>query len=530
MPRPTTYVSRGGIYIPQVKYEPLWKITIVDDDSVTHTLLDSTSASADSNKTLSASFTRVATDSIGSFSIVLTNNNGEFLRKFNGGETVDFYLDFSDATTRRFRGKVDNVKYGLSYSQGWIVKLDGRDYPELADDVTIIQYANKNAVDCLKGSSSGGTAQDSEGNWNDGILYNTGIRWDPANTVTSATAPTAITKSYQNVSYWEIISDICNQANLDCYVYFDGTYWNLRVFVSESVACTTDYIAFGDNLSTVGDFGTDNNKVKNKIIVYGKDDDNVITVATEEDTASQTELWTKAEVVSDSNIELVSDARLRAVRELANKKDSPQLGRVTALVLTTLNPGETLRMTIPYCNVDGYYIAKSFTSTYDTSGAFTSVEVSKRSEVLADIIKEALDIEKNVTPYKNLNNMKDSLNLDFDDTRDTWLDLSNCETVEGVLRLNDGESTGTCTTRVTSTVTDGDSDYNITQCELRIKAINYKNCTYEVSNDNGTTWESLNPGVLHTFTSNGSDLRVRITLNTADNITPEFEAVGVLYK
>jgi len=74
MPRPTTFVSRGGIFIPLSRYEPLWKIQIIDDLNTTHTVLNSYSGAVDEARTLSAQFTRTATDSLGSFRITLSNS------------------------------------------------------------------------------------------------------------------------------------------------------------------------------------------------------------------------------------------------------------------------------------------------------------------------------------------------------------------------------------------------------------------------------------------------------------------------
>jgi len=75
------------------------------------------------------------------------------------------------------------------------------------------------------------------------------------------------------------------------------------------------------------------------------------------------------------------------------------------------------------------------------------------------------------------------------------------------------------------------ADNNITKCELRISGNQFNNCTYEVSNDNGITWESLTPGEVHTFSSTGKNLRVKINLaESTAGVSPEFDSICVLYK
>ena len=516
------------IIIPLNRYKAYWKIVVKDNDGNSHTVLESNNSSTLNNKTLSASFTRTATDSLGTFDITLSNNQGEFLRKFDGGEEVKFYLDFVDATTLVFAGKIDNIKYGLSSSTGWTLTLNGRDYPSIADDLTIIQFDNKDAITCLKGGTIYGELQDSEGNWNDGILYGTGLNWDPIN-ISSSTEN--ITNSYQNKSYFEIIKDICNQAKLDCYIYYNesDSKWYIKVFQENTIQNDTETITYGVNLTSIGEFGTNNDDVRNKITVYGKSDSNIISIKTKEDLVSQANLWKKAEVITDSNLSVIGELTSKAISELSIKSTPIETGRMTSLVLPTLNPGENIKVVVPFCNIDGWYNVKSFTTDFSPGGSFTSVNLTKKIIKLSDIF-DKFDIEGNVTSYNNLNGMTNSLNLTFEDDEDSWLDLVDCSTLESVLRLDTGKTTGTCTSKAVATVIAGAADDNITQCELRIKANNYNNCTYEVSNDDGNTWNSITPGVLLDFPNNGSSLRVKITLNVLDSVSPEFDGVCVLYR
>ena len=139
--------NRGQIFIP-TNAGVYSKVVITDDSDVDYTVLDTYGGSANDNHIIGdVSITRVVTDKIGAFDFLLSNDGGRFLNKFNGGEVVKFYVDETDATTEIFRGRIDNVKYGLNNNTGFTISIDGRDYPELIDKtITGIEAAAQSDI------------------------------------------------------------------------------------------------------------------------------------------------------------------------------------------------------------------------------------------------------------------------------------------------------------------------------------------------------------------------------------------------
>ena len=125
--------------------------------------------------------------------------------------------------------------------------------------------------------------------------------------------------------------------------------------------------------------------------------------------------------------------------------------------------------------------------------------------------------------------MTDSQTIYFNESPSV-VTLSGCEIYTdsdvSYLKLSSGETGGNCTS---DSVT---ADDNVIQCELRGK-LNYPNqelCTFEVSNNGGSTWESITLGSLHTFSSSGSQVRFRINIVGDSTHNPIFESMCLLYK
>ena len=132
--RKSTKIRRGYIFLPAVdNINPKIKIIIIDNSSTSHTVMDSNTGAVADNFTLDATIVRPATERLGSFTLKIANDNGRFLNKFSGGETVKIYADYTDATNLIFYGRADNAKYGLNSRDGFFIELEGRDFPELID-------------------------------------------------------------------------------------------------------------------------------------------------------------------------------------------------------------------------------------------------------------------------------------------------------------------------------------------------------------------------------------------------------------
>jgi len=309
-----------------------------------------------------------------------------------------------------------------------------------------------------------------------------------------------------------------------------GGVWHLRTFISNAIKNDTVSVTYGSNLIDCSQYGKDNNSVFNRITVYGKQEStNILLLATEESSASQTDLWVKENIINDASLTTMDEVREKAEVELAKGITPPIFGRFKSVGLHFIQPGEQVMFSIPNMNVAGYYTLGSITHQIGNSGWTTDLDVRKELSPLAALFREKVDIEEAAKPFKNLNDMKDSYTVYFSETPDAVL-MTNCEIVDGILQISSGSSQATA---VSSIIT---ADYDITACEFR-KYVNYpydQLDTYEVTNDGGTTWEDINvaSGLIHTFSSTGRGLGFRITLNRtlSSDPTPAYESVCLLYK
>jgi len=77
------------------------------------------------------------------------------------------------------------------------------------------------------------------------------------------------------------------------------------------------------------------------------------------------------------------------------------------------------------------------------------------------------------------------------------------------------------------------ADNNITQIELKVTATNVKSdagedwISYQISVDDGISWEFIEPDTLHEVDGTGKILKIRIDITS---LTTKVTSIGVLYK
>jgi hypothetical protein len=241
---------------------------------------------------------------------------------------------------------------------------------------------------------------------------------------------------------------------------------------------------------------------------------------TKQDTARQAISWIKDKVETTTALSTDEEVSAKAIARLNELKQPPKKGTAETCVLPTLQPGEKLQFRIPFIVTDALKV-KSYTVSFGPDGISYNISIKDRETRFERIFKDRMDENVNVSPTDNPNGMTDALVFDFTDQEDYT--LIGTKITNKVLSL-DGGTTGTCTMPIHT------ADGNITHCELRILANQYLECTYQVSNNAGTTWEDITPGVLHTFLSTGAQIVSRVTLITSTGVSPEYEKVNLLYK
>ena len=493
MPRDTTIRTPGYIFLPQKQYRVSWKVQITNGSTVTDVTGYVISLNIDWN------LGRLAT-----CNIVLTNPKGKWLNKWDGGETVDVYGEYQDVTptNKLFSGKIDNPYFTFG-SDGYKMVIECRQAPELADKKVIEQFDNATVDDAIK------TVIDNN--------YSGIVTYTNVNSTTET-----YTGNFQHVSGIDVLNTLANKAGMDLYIDTDG---DIHLFEKESINNSTESVTFNNNLIAVSKFGKDTAKIFNRVIVYGKEENNIVLLKTEEDTASQTDLWVKDLIEQANSIDSMAEIQEKANIVLTNNTNIEEDGAISSLGLPTITPGDNLMMQIPYCGIEGYKNIRGFSHSLSPSGFFTNLQIKDIQDTTAEIFRERIEAEDRLKVFGNLNAMTDSYTVYFNEDPDI-VTLTNTEIVDETVKLKSGETSGTCILDMM------DTDNTITKCELRIST-NFPNqelCTFDVTNDGGDTYERISPGSLHTFLSTGSKLALRINFIKDSTHDPVFDSVCLLYK
>ena len=171
--------------------------------------------------------------------------------------------------------------------------------------------------------------------------------------------------------------------------------------------------------------------------------------------------------------------------------------------LPSINAGEQIRVSIPYTEIMDRTTNASFSHDFSrTRGLTTRVS----------IVKRALGVQKQETNKKidtsyvavNANGMSEGFCFNFNDS--TNIDsLTNCEIIDGEVRLSSGASTGTLVTSNRA------ASASFSRASFVFDGTNMDDCTVDVSTDSGDNWTSL--GRTGATNVSGSQYKFRINLS-----------------
>ena len=425
--------------------------------------------------------------------VKLLNNDEAYNGLYSGGETIRIYLDETDATTKVFEGIIEKIENETG-DYGIILKMTGRHVASSLLDIHVTEaYADETCDTILKD-----------------IISKYATDFTSTNVAASTTTHTT---SLNSKPFWDCVIELCNKAGFDCRVGDDKDF---RFFEKNSQLNTTEAF-FPFNISSINGMGTDINEVKNKIIVYGTTQDGGQIIYTTSDSDSQTEFGVKELIIEDSKITTYEQAQSVGDAEKESLKSSPTFGSITGDMLFTLNAGEKMWISYPEYQIHDKYRIVKFTTNIFRVETTTYVENVK---TIPALFRDRITKETALESIRNPNSMHHSMNFLFNDTSEIEI-FSNTTVSEGKLVLS-GVTSGSATSN-TRTASD-----DITQCFLQHTGSSLTgNVSYEVSNDNGANWEGIEPNTLHTFTSTGNQLKLRISISSS---SVEIDRVDLLYK
>ncbi len=478
MPR---IIRRGFIWIPRdEKYRYVFEIDGTDETT----------------SVVEASWTDAIIGEESSFKIRLDNNNGAYSDKYSGHEIVDFYLDFTDGTTKRFRGRIENIKKEWG-SKGAVILLEGtnRYHSELLDITITEEYSGTTGNDIVTSLIS---------------KYLTGF------TSTNVTATTISPEvKWENVPFYDAVIDICNSAGFDAYVDTDGDF---HFFKRESIERTTEAIVQSDNLITTDGLVDDLVSIKNWVHVASEDPEGNPILYTSKDSTSQSTYGRKERILKDTNIANESQAQ-----ELAdfNLQDTAQTrGKASSFSLPSLAPGDFVWIVNPANKIHSMYRIVKFTHKYPMMRTECIIAKSKD---LPTFLKERKLAEAGLENLKNPFKMEFSYNFGFDNLTNIDSDASSNITV---LDSNLKIITGTQGIMISDIKT---LPNTITEVHLLAKGEALDGTIYEVNADGGDLYDEITKDGRITLSSarQGTNLKIKVTINS---INTRIASLAILVK
>jgi len=474
--------KRGFIWIPRT-FTPSYKIYI-DNIDVT-------------NDVISSEWTHAIIGLESPCKLTLMDPNGIYADTYVGGETIELKLDFSNGTTKKWEGKLEQPK--KKFGQTYILDVVGSHHQSDLLDVTVTEeYTGIKSADTI--------LKELIDEYLTGFTYN--------NVNNSTTYPTI---KWNNKPFWDCVIDLCALAGFDAYIDTDK---NTHFFEKESIENTTEAIVWGDSLLEIGHLGIDTIDIRNKIIVYGEDNTGLPIIYETPDSDAQSSIDTygkKEKVIKDTSIKTYAQAKELGNIELFNHKNLENKGEMNSLLLPDINPGDMIWVTCPPQKVNGQFRIVKYTHYLPVLQTKVIVYKDKTIPLLFKERKKAeLSLQKITNPYK----MTNSFNLIFDDMSEIDEVLSSTVTVsEGNLKVSVG-STGTMISLIHV------SSIDISSVQVKVVGDTLAGVTYLISTDNGDVYTAVN---LETLTSivAGKLLRLKILLTSSST---RIDSVAVLYK
>lgn len=430
-----------------------------------------------------------ATEGIGNFEFEIPNPNETYSDVWNGMEIFRYYCDYAGGTptTLRFRGRVEKPS-----KRNNNVLVTGR------SEALFVQGQNV-SKDYL-GQDIGYVIKD---------LFDTygQNRYDTSSINTST--GTGITMTFRDIAFWDAIESICNAVGYDCYVSANLV---VEFFVAGSKVNVDEAIVHDYNLVEVGDFAPDLQFIRNQIRVIGGNIDGVQVTYTANDTSSQSSHGIRREVVNDDGITTFAVAKELAEFILTEKKTPPITGEVKGLLLASIQPGESIRLSSPMENLQpGNYKIITYTHTIGNDGLYTAVKINKETKKISHVLKDRIQREHRKTDSSA--NVDD---LDYSQIELFNADIgykSGTEVIDGVLRLETGETSGTWIS-----LPYGTNDSRIfSKVRVDLVGDNLPGTAIEVSYNGGVSYQSITRGTTLTL-GIGESIVVRLTLTTGSQV------------
>ena len=420
--------------------------------------------------------------------IELNNNNEKFTNAFALGDDIFFDMDFVDGTTRQFRGVVEKLETKFGVFGNTLVVRGSHINSLLLDKTVIAEYTNTLISDILK----------------DIIDDNlTGFTYNNVNATT-----TFLSIEWNAKPFYDCVLDLMKIAEFDCYLDKNKDF---NFFQKKSKSNNDEAIVPNQTLIEIRHFGQEAADVKNKIIVYGKNN----VVYTAQDTDSQSTYGVKEKIITDESVENESQAKSLADAELALLKYPPFKGEISAFFMPKLNPGDKVWVVNQPAGIqDEYRLVKYVFNVPNVTMDLFFTEEKSIPQIIKDRIIKDTQQETITNPFK----MEYSIVFPFNDLSGLS-STTNVEIFNGNLRLTSGSSTGGIISNPTTT------PITVAKVHLVVKGEQLSGTTYSISADGTDNYISVTPNTETSIPTaqQGTRLKIKVDLTSSttllDNLT-----------
>ncbi len=435
----------------------------------------------------SAECTRAICPEIGTFKIVLDNNNETYSELYVGGETVEFFIDRTDGTTLKFKGEVDSVFAPSDESKGFTITLSGNHISgELLTILVTESYDGDTLISDILDDLN--------------TKYLTGYTMN----YTSSDVTTKPTVNWNEKPFWECINDLrklvepTGTAKLaDAYVDDNK---NLNMFDENTIENNNDAIVMGTTLITAPTgVGKQSLTKRDKIKVYGESGGIPII--------STSGTGTKEEALFDSKVNTINMASEFSAANLIVKNQEPREGEAGCFLLPSINPGDFIWYANSPQKIQEQIKLYKYTHRFPNERTTAFLQTSRE---IPHIFKKRVETELALQTVTNPFRMNNTLiHLVFDSISEVTAKDGNVDVVDGVIKLTTGAE-GTFTKTFTSTE-------SITSIHLQVIGSNITGVRYEFSTDGGENPQDIVPETEITVPA-GTSIWLKVHLDASSEI------------
>jgi hypothetical protein len=477
--------QEGFIFIPEDYSNYVFKVLINSTD-VTSRLVDK------------CKYKLTATDSVGTFEMNIENTNEDIANTFGEDDIVYIYADFNDATTLVFKGYIEVVT------------------DELRDDSASFLISGSHVSRDLLLVNVSYEATDTEAATVLKALFTNHTTGYDATTYVEDSGILISPKWSDNTPFLTCTRDICEMANATMFIDDNKA---VHFFLKGSKLCTTEAVVQGDNLLDMPAVTTDYTEKRNRIKVYGEDDESVPIIYTKDESGTNT-VKERVEV----NKDLSSEAQVTAMAEgIYTTENGPKIkGNIKSLILLSLQPGYNLWVSIMSKQIHKTYQIQNIENDILNIQSMFSLD---KTQVLPQVFRTQTEKSMKSVKIVNPNQLDYSFNFTFDDN--TNISTFNNTTVSaGSLMLTSSASTGYFISLPKTTTT------NVTEAELKLAGNSLGDSTYLVTFNGGASWLAITKDQLLTLAESdqGTSIMIKATMNkTTDSPAPELKSLALLF-